>query len=400
MQPNLSQNKNRIESIDIVRGLVMLIMALDHVRDYIHSTSVTEDPLNLQTTTPILFFTRWITHFCAPTFVFLSGSSIYLQSLRKTKKELSSFLIKRGLWLIFAEFFIISLGWTFNPFYNAIPLQVIWAIGISMVILGICIKLPLKFIFAIGLTIVLFHNLLDIPESAKDFKAGFWWDLLHHGNFVPYQFAPNHFILIVYPFLAWTGWMMLGYCFGIFFGPTYTSQQRKSIFIKMGVAVLLFFIVLRYSNFYGDPFPWSSEKNTVLSIFSFIKVNKYPPSLLYLCMTIIPVLFLLAYLEHIKNWFTNILVVYGRTAFFYYILHIYLIHLICTINFFANGHTVAEAIKSMPNYPFLFQLPGDGYSLGIVYLVWVFVIIALYPICNWYDQYKRAHKEKWWLSYL
>jgi uncharacterized membrane protein len=400
MQPNLTHSTKRIESIDIVRGLVMVIMALDHVRDYIHIYGATDDPLNFATTTPILFLTRWITHFCAPTFVFLSGSSVYLQSLRKTKKELSAFLIKRGLWLIFAEFFIISLGWTFNPFYNAIPFQVIWAIGISMLILGIVIKLPFKIVLAIGLGIVLLHNLLDIPETAKDFKAGFFWDLLHHGNFTVYQFAQNHFVIIAYPFLPWTGWMMLGYCFGIFFGPGFTRQERSKIFARMGFAVLLFFIILRSSNFYGDPDPWSVQKNTLFTFFSFIKVHKYPPSLLYLCMTIVPILFLLAYVENIKNWTTNKLVVFGRTAFFYYILHLYLIHLICTVFFFARGHSVNDAIKSMPNLPFMFQIPGEGYGLDIVYLVWALVIVALYPICNWYDKYKTNHKEKWWLSYI
>jgi len=190
-QPTL--NQKRIESIDILRGIVMIIMALDHTRDYLHIASNTDDPLNLATTSPALFFTRWITHFCAPIFVFLSGTSAYLQGMRKSKKELSLFLIKRGLWLIFAEFVIIAFAWTFNPFFNLFPMQVIWAIGISMVILGFVIRLPYKVILAIGLMIVLGHNLLDIPEAAPNFKAGFWWDLFHHGHFVPYAIAPNHF---------------------------------------------------------------------------------------------------------------------------------------------------------------------------------------------------------------
>jgi uncharacterized membrane protein len=174
MQQPLS-NQKRIESIDILRGIAMVIMALDHVRDYFHIGANLDDPLNLATTSPALYATRWITHFCAPIFVFLSGTSIYLQSLRKTKKELSSFLIRRGLWLIIAEWVIVAFAWTFNPHYNIIPFQVIWAIGISMVILGllILIRLPYKIIFILGLVIVFGHNLLDIPEAVPGFEAGF-----------------------------------------------------------------------------------------------------------------------------------------------------------------------------------------------------------------------------------
>ena len=170
MRQPVSADQKRIESIDILRGIVMVIMALDHVRDYFHIQANLDNPLNLATTTPLLFFTRWITHFCAPVFVFLSGTSIYLQSLRKTKKELAAFLIKRGLWLILIEITIISFAWSFNPHYNFIFFQVIWAIGISMVILGLLIRLPFNLILALGIIIVFGHNLLDIPESAAGFK--------------------------------------------------------------------------------------------------------------------------------------------------------------------------------------------------------------------------------------
>lgn len=398
MKPNpLSR---RIESIDIVRGIAMVIMALDHVRDYFHVTANIDDPLNLDTTTPLLFFTRWITHFCAPIFVFLSGASIYLQSLRKTKKELSAFLIKRGLWLIFAEFTIIALAWTFLPTLNVMPMQVIWAIGISMVILGLLIHLPYKFILVLGLIIVLGHNLLDFPEQAPGFKAGLWWDLFHHGYFALYKWAPNHYFMMVYPFVAWTGVMMLGYCFGIFFSEKYTADQRRSIVIRLGLGLIGLFVILRFINIYGDPYPWTAQKTGLLSFLSFMKVHKYPPSLLYLCATIGPALLVMALVERIKNRFTNIMVTFGRTAFFYYIIHLYLIHLLSAISFFIKGHTVKEAMDSIPNLPFLFVLPGQGYGLAMVYGVWAFVIIALYPLCKWYDRYKTAHKEKWWLSYL
>lgn len=401
MQQSLTATK-RIESIDIMRGLVMVIMALDHVRDYFHITANTDDPLNLATASPALFFTRWITHFCAPVFVFLSGTSVYLQSLRKTKKELGVFLIKRGLWLIFAEWVIVAMAWTFNPLYNIIPFQVIWAIGISMVILGILISIRLSyhFILALGLIIVFGHNLLDIPESAPGFKAGFWWDFFHHGVFAFYPITANHGAMLVYPFPAWTGLMMLGYCAGVFFTRDFKEAQRRKILIQTGTGLLVFFVALRFSNAYGDPVGWSSQKNSLYTFFSFIKVNKYPPSLLYMCITIGPALLLLAFIEKIKNRFTDTMMVFGRTAFFYYIIHIYLIHLLAAICFFARGHSFADAANVGKNFPFLFVAPTEGYNLWVVYGVWLAVIIALFPLCKWYDKYKTGHKEKWWLSYL
>lgn len=400
MQPTLTASK-RIESIDIVRGIAMVIMALDHVRDYFHLTANIDDPLNLASTTPWLFFTRWITHFCAPVFVFLSGTSIYLQSLRKTKKELSAFLIKRGLWLIFAELFIISLAWTFDPMYHIHPMQVIWAIGISMIILGFAIHLPYQVILILGIVIVFGHNLLDIPESAPGFKPGFWWDLFHTGNFKLYSYAPNHYVMMVYPFVAWTGVMMLGYCAGIFFSAKYTQEQRSRILRLLGLGLIVFFVVVRFVNVYGDPVKWASQEDGLYTFLSFMKVNKYPPSLLYLCIMIGPALLLLAFLEKIKNRFTNTMLVFGRTAFFYYIIHLYLIHLLAATAFFIRGgHTVKDALDSMQKLPFLFVIPGEGIGLAGVYAVWAAVIVALYPLCKWYDRYKTNHKEKWWLSYL
>ena len=200
MQQSLTSSK-RIESIDIIRGLAMVIMALDHVRDYVHIGANTDDPLNLATTSPALYFTRWITHFCAPIFVFLSGTSVYLQSLRKSKKELGIFLLKRGLWLIIAEWTIIAFAWTFNTNFNIIPFQVIWAIGISMFILGLLVlaRLPYRIILILGILIVGGHNLLDIPESKPGFEAGFWWDLLHHGVFKVYPVTGNKVVMTSTP---------------------------------------------------------------------------------------------------------------------------------------------------------------------------------------------------------
>jgi uncharacterized membrane protein len=392
--------QNRIDSIDILRGIVMVIMALDHTRDYFHIAANLDNPLNLATTTPALYFTRWITHFCAPIFVFLSGTSIYLQSLRKTKKELSAFLIKRGLWLIVVELVLISFAWSFNPQYNFVFLQVIWAIGISMVILGLFIWFPFKFILLLGLLIVFGHNLLDIPESAPGFQGGFWWDLFHSARFSVHPYAQNHVALIAYPFLPWTGLMMLGYCVGTWFSATFLVEQRGKILIWSGLGLIVFFVAVRLTNMYGDPVDWSLQKNGFFTFLSFVNVNKYPPSLLYLCITIGPALLFLAFIENIRNRFTNIMRTYGRVAFFYYLLHIYLVHFLSATAFLVRGHSFQDASNTGSFFPFYFLAPGEGYSLPIVYVVWLAVVIALYPLCKWYDKYKTRHKEKWWLSYL
>ncbi len=395
-----SATKFRIESIDVLRGIVMIIMALDHVRDYFHITANLDDPLNLETTTTALYFTRWITHFCAPVFVFLSGTSIYLQSLRKTKKELSRFLISRGLWLICVEFIIVSLAWSFNPFYNILFFQVIWAIGISMFILGFLIYLPYKILLILGLIIVLGHNALDFIEASPGFKPNIWWDLLHSGHFAIHSYLPGRYVFIVYPFVPWLGVMILGYCLGIIYTEKFTTVLRKKILSLAGIGIILFFILLRYLNVYGDPQQWTVQTDFYHSLLSFLNVNKYPPSLLFVCITLGPAFLVLSYIETIKNGLTDRIQIFGRVAFFYYILHLYLIHILATISFFAKGHTMEEATQTGSKFPFFFVIPGEGYGLGVVYLVWIVVIVMLYPLCKWYNTYKSKHKDNKWLSYL
>jgi uncharacterized membrane protein len=397
-QPNIL-SKNRIESIDILRGIVMVIMALDHVRDFFHETAFTEDPLNIETTTPILFFTRLITHFCAPIFVFLSGTSIFLQSLRKSKAELTKFLITRGLWLILVEVCIISLALTFDYKYGIIFLQVIFVIGLSMIILAFLIHLPFKIIFTIGLLIVIGHNLLDIVENAPGFKTNFWWDLSHRARYSIYPIAEGHNLVILYAFLPWLGLMILGYCFGIFFTEKYTINQRAKILTKIGASVIAFFIIVRTINIYGDV-PWPSQKNAFDTFLAFIRVNKYPPSLLFMCFTIGIAILVLSILEKSKNTITNFFKTFGRVAFFYYIIHWFTLRAIVLIYFYANGHDEAFAIDLYKNIPFKYIVPADGIGLPYVYAIWIFIIAVLYPICKWYDKYKTNHPEKWWLSYL
>lgn len=393
----LMQKKSyRIDSIDLLRGLIMIIMALDHTRDFIHKGGMTGNPLDLQTTTPILFFTRWITHFCAPIFVFLAGTSAWFQSARKSKPELSRFLITRGLWLLFVEIVIINFAFTFDPSYNVIGLQTIWSIGISMILLGLVIWLPFAAILTLGTLIVLGHNALDFYERGLQQSPGMLYDFMHHPGFYP--LGGGHNLLILYPFLPWTGLMILGYCFGKLF-TKYEGIQRRRILTWTGIAIILFFVALRYANVYGNPEPWSAQKNGLFTFLSFVDTHKYPPSLLYMCMTIGPAVLFLAWFPNIKNGLTKAITVYGRVPFFYYVLHFFLIHLVSGILFFTRGHSFSEGVHHGTNIDPNFVDVNEGYSLGIVYIVWLCVVISLYPLCKWFSEYKRTHRQ-WWLSYL
>lgn len=394
--PLLQNNKRyRIDSIDFLRGLVMVIMALDHTRDFFHEPAWTEDPLNLQTTTPILYFTRWITHLCAPIFVFLAGMGAYFQSLRKTKKELSLFLIKRGVWLILVEIFIINFAWTFDASFPITGLQTIWAIGISMVILGLAIWLPFPVILSLGLLIVLGHNLLDYYEAGKE-DPGWFYDMLHRQSI--HKFFGGHSVFFVYPFLPWAGLMMTGFCFGKLF-LKYENKERTKMLVILGISLFLLFAVLRIPNLYGDPREWSPQSSGLDSFLDIMNVQKYPPSLLYMSATIGIGLIILAIVGNKKNWFTKFITVYGRVPFLYYVLHFYLIHLVSSILYLARGHSYQEGIAERPLLVPNFIDPTEGYSLGIVYLIWIGVVVVLYPVCKWFSEYKQRHKD-WWLSYL
>lgn len=385
--------KQRIISIDILRGAIMIIMALDHTRDYFHIDAILQDPTNLTTTTPALFFTRWITHFCAPVFVFLSGTSIYLQSLRKTKKELALFLLTRGLWLIIAELTFITLGWGFSLNFDFFYLQVIWAIGWSMIILSGLLFLGYRTMFIIGILIVLFHNLMDyfiIPDPELNILANIF--LITNYPMVDIGFAN---ILIAYAILPWTGIMLLGYTTGILYTEKYTAAQRRKILYRRGGILILLFIALRAINLYGDPRPWEVQSSGFLS---FLNTTKYPPSLIYTFMTLGPSLIILGAIEGISNRLTSIMNTIGRVPFFYYIIHIYIIHGLCVILFFLEGYTLADTGKTPMQM--MFRPDTDfGFQLGYVYLVWLLVVILCYFPCRWYNNYKSTHK-KWWLSYL
>lgn len=386
------QKSYRIQSIDLLRGLVMIIMALDHVRDFFHWSAQHYDPLDFsQTSTPI-FLTRWITHFCAPIFVFLAGTSAWLTGVRKGKKVLSKFLLTRGFWLIFLEAIVVNFGVSFNWHFDFIMLQTIWALGASMIVLSFLIYLPKRVLLIIALAIIFGHNLLDnIHVAGNGFKA-FAWSALHEPKF--FKFGGLQ-IFLLYPILAWIGVMCAGYCFGELY-TRFDPVKRKKILTMLGLVCILLFILIRLTNVYGDASKWSHQKTPVFTVLSFINVTKYPPSLLYILMTIGPAILFLAFTEKPLNKFENVIETYGRVPMFYYLIHFYVIHIAAIIAGLVSGFTLNQIFNFTPDHP----IPDYGFKLWVVYVVWLSIVALLYPFCKRYAKYKFSHPEKWWLSYL
>ena len=372
----------------------MIIMALDHSRDFIHyGNSIDQGPLDFATTTPFLFLTRWITHFCAPVFVFLSGTGIFLYgSNGKTKKMVASFLFSRGLFLLLVQIFIMSPLW--NVTYSVIDMQVIWAIGLCMVCLSFLQFLPYRILIVVGFIIVFGHNLLDPITIDSPFWKSFMWAVIHKES--SFQFNSHLLVMVSYPFLSWLGLMILGYAAGKLYLPETNINYRKKLLRTIGIASIALFILIRWINVYGDLHQWQIQRSPLFTFFDFIKPTKYPPSLLYMLMTIGPALIVLSYLENISiGGIWKRMIVFGKVPFFYYILHVALIHSIAFAIFFGSGHTFSDLNFSQEG-----ALPyGSGHSLWLVYAVWIVAIFILYFPCRWYSKYKATHKH-WWLSYI
>lgn len=400
MAPPLTAIKSkRIESIDLLRGIVIVIMALDHVRDYFHWYSYIYNPTDLEHTSVIIFFTRWITHFCAPVFMLLAGISACLYGLKNGRKALSFFLFTRGLWLVIAEILIVTLEWTFNPHYPAFILQVIWAFGIGMMALSLLVYLPRQLILLIGIVLVAGHNLLDGLHVTGNGAPAFLWSLLHEQRF-DFNFGGLNPI-VGYPVIPWIGIISLGYYLGSLYSPDRDPAARKRSLRSIGIGAIVLFILLRWSNLYGDPSPWSVQKNAVYTLLSFLKTTKYPPSLLYTLMTLGPALLFLAYAEKPLNTFSSKLTVFGRVPMFFYLVHIPFIHGLAVIAAMLSGRAASDMVNLTTWVTANPQLKGYGFNLIVVYLVWIAVTIALYPLCKWFDQYKRAHQSRQkWLSYF
>ena len=387
----------RIDSIDYLRGVVMVIMALDHTREYFHFGSMVNDPTNLASTTPILFFTRFITHYCAPVFIFLSGSSALLYGASKTKAELSKFLFTRGLWLILVDVVINNFLWWFDIHYGFLNLQVLWATGICMIILSALIHLSQKILLALALIIISLHNTLDGFVATGTNPLAITWYIIHQQQDILVN--NNHMISIFYPFLPWLGIMLLGYCFGNLYRSDYPEERRKQWLLRFGSLAIILFLVIRGINSYGDMKPWATQKSFLFTILSFINVTKYPPSLLYTLITLGPAMFFLYFAESVKNKISQFFLVFGRVPFFYYLLHILAIHLLAILGLIINGGDWRLMILDKETLSSN-KMATYGYSLGTTYLVWIGIILLLHPVCKKYMQYKSKNKHKWWLSYL
>jgi uncharacterized membrane protein len=388
--------RERITGIDTVRGLIMIIMALDHSRDFLHFQGPQYAPTNMATTTVILFFTRWVTHFCAPTFVLLSGVSAYLAGLKRTKTELTGFLFKRGLWLVVTDLLVISFLFTFDPRYHVFVLEVLWAIGCGMILLGLLIRLraPSVLIGAIGCILVFGHNLLDYISVPDNGLAGnlFTFLLTGRGAIVPIGGA--RIIALLYSALPWGGVLLMGYMIGSLYGTGYAADRRKRMLLTIGSGLIAVFVLVRLINGYGDPAPWSTQRNMAHTLLSFLNATKQPPSLVYLSMTLGPVLILLALIEKTANRFIAFCAIYGNVPYFYFLAHLCLLRTMNIVLILASG----VPMKS-DGSPLVWQAQGFGYPLWAVYLYWVFVVLALYLPCKWYGNYKRTHR-RWWLSYV
>jgi len=404
----MTANPRRIDSIDLLRGIVMVIMMLDHTRDFVHNAAREFDPTDLSRTNIALFFTRWITHYCAPTFVFLAGTSAYLQFTRgKSKAELSRFLVTRGLWLIVLEMTVVQWCVTFHPDYRFLGFfQVIWVIGASMIVLAALIHLPKTVIVAFGLLLIALHNLTDRirvegwrgPGTAVPGIGAKLWILLHQA-FDGFPVLGDHSpgLFVIYPLIPWVGVMAVGYVFGVLY--QFDVQRRRRLLLIIGGSATLLFIIVRGINRYGDPSAWSQQQSFVFTVLSFINTSKYPPSLLFLLMTLGPAILALALFEsqdaggRIRKFF----VTFGRVPLFFYVLQWFVAHVISVLLHFAFGKPVSWLWQS----PLSFgpAPPGIGFNLGVVYLSWIAGVLILYPICRWFAGVKQRRRD-WWLSYL
>lgn len=384
----------RITSIDLTRGIVMIIMALDHVRDLIY-VNATQNPTIIATTTPALFFTRWITHLCAPTFVFLAGVSAYRYlKKRDDLAQTRSYLLTRGFWLIIVDFTFLNFGMFFDAGFHTLLFEVISAIGFGFIILSLLISLPSKTIGIIGLVIICCHNLLPlIPFSEGSAIRAFLQPLFAPAVFL---LGTGRILIWGYPPVPWLGVLLAGFGTGNLF--ELPDNIRVKRFLQIGGSALLLFVVVRVINIYGDPLPWASQKDNVYTFLSFMNVTKYPPSLLF-CLATLGITFLmLALTEQITGRWTNAVLVYGRVPLFYFVVHFYLIHIILLIILFAQGFTWSQLDFSSG----ALGRPKDaasGVSLGMVYLYWIAVVLIMYLPCRWFGQYKATHSQRW-LKYL
>ena len=388
----------RLDSIDLLRGIVMVVMALDHTRDFIHHDAFRFDPTDLTQTTPLLFMTRWVTHFCAPIFVFLAGVSAYLQRARgATRPELSRFLLTRGLWLVVLEFTVLRTVMWFNLDYSFFGLmQVIWVLGVSMIVLAGLIYLPLGAIATIGVAMILFHNALDgvrvtgwRPDAPALPATSILWIVLHQGGSQFHLFGSwGPRVVVLYPLIPWIGVMAAGYVFGRVYD--LEPSRRTALLRNAGLALIAAFILLRATNLYGDPRPWQLQPSPVFTLLSFINTWKYPPSLLFLLMTLGPALMALSWFEQRPpgGVIGRAMVTFGRVPLFFYLLQWPLAHGLMVALSFAAGRDIAHLFRGLPEF-YTMAPPDVGFPLWLVYVCWAAVVGVLFVLCRWYAGVKR-----------
>ncbi len=384
----------RIHTIDVTRGIVMIIMALDHVRDLMHITGLTQDPTDLKTTTAALFMTRWVTHLCAPSFVFLSGASAYLTfKSQHNPAQTKRFLLTRGLWLMLLEITVINFAFWFDIHFRTIILQVIFAIGLGFVTLSFLLKVPAKVLGIIGWGIIVLHGLTTLIPIPQTQGLAVGWSFLFVTNV--FTLSPNFTLGTLYPFIPWLGIMLAGFGFGSVFEKA--APIRRNILWRSALLAISLFVMIRLLNFYGNPTQWAAQKSSLFTFLSFINVSKYPPSLLYTLVMLGLMFGLLALGDIQPNAFTKVVATYGKVPMFYYLIHWYLIHSVMFGMLFLQGF----GWEDIPIGTFSFgRPPNSGIELGAVYGVWVSVVLFLYPLCRWYANYKATHRSLKWLSYL
>jgi uncharacterized membrane protein len=390
----------RLTSLDVVRGFVMVVMALDHTRDFLHESALSQDPTDLSTTTPLLFFTRWITHLCAPTFVFLAGMSAFLALRNATDlRAARSLLLKRGLWLVVLELTVINFALWYDVQFRTTLFQVIFAIGMGLVVVSQASRLSANVLGISGLVIILLHGL--IPPAAADWSGAgqVLWSLFF--KFGVFPLGGDRVLLVLYPVVPWLGILLLGYgC-----GQVYTNAEyriggmrnltRQQVLAGLGVVLLLLFVAMRTFNSYGDLRLWKPESSPLFSLFSFVNVSKYPPSAQYSTLMVGLALLLLAWSDRANNALTRFLSVYGKVPLFYYVVHWYVIHTLVIVLLYATGHIPTTG-------PMDFGRPVEwGWSLPVIYAIWAAVVLSLYPLCRWFGQYKHQYSAaKPWLRYV
>lgn len=385
----------RIESVDLLRGIVMIIMALDHTRDFLGTSGVS--PTDLSRASAALFLTRWITHICAPVFFLLTGTGACLALRSKSRSQLSRYLFTRGLWLLVLEVTLFRcLAMQFNFDYHVTMLIVLWALGWAMIVLSVLVYLPKWAVGAIAVVMIAMTDLLD-PIKADSFgRLAPLWTFLHAQG-VLFD-THGHVVFVAYPIVPWVGVTAAGFALGQVFD--WNEARRKTFLLRLGLGLSAAFVVLRAINGYGDPSPWTIQKSAAFTVFSFVNTTKNPPSLLYLLMMLGPAMLLLSALERPTPRWLRPALVYGRVPLFYFVLHIALIHLagvvVCAVRF--GGAQRLFQSPDLGQYPFNVP-PGWGFSLGGVYLAWVLVVVALYPVCAWFADLKRRRSDPW-LSYL